>query len=57
MDVRREAGDDDPALGVGEHLLEVGSNPGLTRREAGAIGVGRIPAEQENAVTAQLGQA
>ena len=57
MDVGREAGHDDPALGVSEDLLEVGPYLRLARREPGTVGVGRVSAQEENALAAQLGQA
>ena len=57
VDVRGEAGDDDPALGAGEHLLEVRSDVALGGREAGPVGVGRVAAQQQHALAAELGQA
>ena len=57
VDVRGEAGDDDAAVGAREHLLQMRPDLSLGGRETRAIGVGRIAAQQQNALGAQLGQA
>ena len=56
VDVRREAGDDDAALAAPERLLELGPDARLGRRPAGAVGVGRVAAEEQNALAAELGK-
>jgi hypothetical protein len=57
VDVRGEAGDDDPSLAAGEDLLQVRPHAGLRRREPGAVDVRRVPAQQQDSLAAQLGQA
>ena len=56
VDVGGEAGDDDAALGPSEDLLEVRPDLALGRREAGPVGVGRVAAQQQDAVGPQLGE-
>jgi hypothetical protein len=57
VDVGGEAGDDDAALGAREDLLEVRADDRLRRREAVAVGVGRVAAEQQHALGAELREA
>ena len=56
VDVRREARHDDAALAAGEDLLELRPDDGLGERPAGAVGVRRVAAEQQQPVAAQLGE-
>ena len=57
VDVRGEAGDDDAPLAAQEELLELGPDDRLAGREAGAVGVGRVAAQQQQLLVAELGQA
>ena len=56
VDVGGEGGDDDPPLAGRERLQQRRTDARLRRRDAGPVGVGRIPAEQQQAVAAQLGE-
>ena len=56
MDVRGEARDDDPALGSREDLFQMWSDHALRRGETGAVRVGRVAAEEQHALAAELGQ-
>ena len=57
VDVRREARDHDPSLAVREHLLQVRAHDRLRGREARAVDVRRVSAQQQHALAAELGQA
>ena len=57
VDVRREAGDDDAALAAQERLLQVRADLRLARREARAVGVRRVAAEQQHALGPELREA
>ncbi len=57
VDVRGEARHDDPPLAAREDLLQVRADDRLRRREAGAVDVGRVAAQQQHALAAELGQA
>ena len=56
VDIRGEAGDDDPAADARENLLQVGADAGLGRRHALPVRVRRVPAEQEDLLPAELGE-
>ena len=56
VDVRREAGDDDPALAAGEHAVQVRADDRLGVRDARAVDVRRVAAQQQQALAAELGQ-
>ena len=57
VDVRREARHDDAALAAREDLLQVRSDDRLRRREAVAVDVRRVAAQQQHALAAELRQA
>ena len=56
VNVTGEAGDDDPARGLGDNGLEDRSNVALTGGEAGNIGIGRVDHEQVDAGLAEAGE-
>ena len=56
MDRRREAGDEQPPLGRGEDLLELGAHRALAGRVAVALDVGRILEQRQHALFAVLGE-
>ena len=56
VDVRREAGDDDPARAAREHALEVRADDRLAGRDARAVGVRGVAAQQQHALAAELGE-
>ena len=51
-----EAGDDDPALGVPEHLVDGRGDVALRGREAGHLGVGGVGEEEVDALLPQPGE-
>ena len=57
VDVRGEAGDDDPALAAREHALQVRADDRLAESEMpGAVGVRGVAAQQQQALAAELGE-
>ena len=56
VDVRREAGDHDPALAASEHLLETRADGRLRQRHARPVGVRGVTAQEQQALAPQLGQ-
>ena len=56
VDVGGEAGDDDPALAAPERLQQRRADARLRGGDAGAVGVGRVAAEAEQALAAELGE-
>ena len=56
VDVRREAGDDDAALAAREHAVQVRADDRLALRDARAVDVRRVAAQQQQALAAELGQ-
>jgi hypothetical protein len=54
VDVRGEARDDDPSPGPREDLLELRSDDRLGGREAIAVGVRRVPAQEQHALGPEL---
>ena len=56
VDVRREAGDDDAALAVREHAVQVRADERLALRDARAVDVRGVAAQQQQPVAAELGQ-
>ena len=57
VDVRGEAGDDDAPLAAREDLVERGTDRRLGGHDAWAVGVGRVAAQAEDALGAELGEA
>ena len=57
VDVRREAGDDDPALAAAEHAVQVRADDRLRLADARAVHVRGVAAQQQHALAAELGQA
>ena len=57
VDVGGEARHDDPPLAAREDVLEVRADDRLGRREARAVDVRRVAAQQQHALRAELGQA
>ena len=57
VDVGGERGDDDPPLALRELLQQGRADARLRGRDARAVGVGRVAAEQQQAVAADLGEA
>ena len=56
VDVGGEGGDDDPALAAGEGLQQRRADARLRGRDPRPVGVGRVAAEQQQAVAAELGE-
>ena len=56
VDVGGEAGDDDATLAAGEDLNEPRPNRGLGERDAGAIRIRRVAAEEQQALAPELGE-
>ena len=56
VDVRGEGGHDDPAVAAVERLLEVRTDARLRRRDAGPIHIGRVAAQEQQPVPAELGE-
>ncbi len=57
VDVRREARHHDAPLAAREHVLQMRPDDRLRGREAGAVDVGGVAAQQQHALAAELGQA
>ena len=58
VDVRGEAGHDDPSLGsAAKTSSRCGPTTDSDGEKPGAVGVGRVAAEQQHALAAELGQA
>ena len=53
---RREAGNEEPALGVGENFVKLAAHRALARRVALALDVGRILKQGQHALFAVLGE-
>src|SRR4051794_16438919 len=56
MDVRREAGDDDPPLDSREDLLEVRPHARLRGGDAGPVHVRGVAEQEQDALAAELGE-
>jgi hypothetical protein len=56
MDRRGEAGEEDPALGGSEDVIEAGNDGLFAGGEAGAIDVGGVLQQKEDVLLAEIGE-